>query len=87
MPNFSGGLPPTSPTDLSIENIGDGEIQINFNGANGAEEYIVIRDYLEIEYDSDTLGIFSERPIGEEWINRGRNIFSYHCCKEYFWEQ
>jgi spore germination protein YaaH len=81
---FSGGLPPTSPTDLSIKNIGGGEIQINFNGANGAEEYIVIRDYLEIENDSDTLGIFSESPIIMSGLIESETYFFIIVAKNIF---
>ena len=81
---FSGGSAPTSPTNLSVKNIGDGEIQLNFNGANGADEFIVLRDYLEIEYESDTLGIFSESPIIISGLTEDESYFLTVFAKNIF---
>ena len=67
-----------------VWNIGGGEIQINFNGANGAEEYIVIRDYLEIENDSDTLGVFYENPITMSGLIESETYFLTIVAKNIF---
>ena len=72
---FSGGAPPTQPTNLSITNIGNGSIRIDFGGALDAEEYTVFRNYLEPSGESDTLGIFSENPIFIENLNQGETYF------------
>ena len=81
---FSGGSAPTSPTNLSVNNVGNGDIQIRFSGASGANEFIVLRDYLEIDVDSDTVGIFTESPIIISGLTEGDSYFLTVIAKNIF---
>ncbi len=72
---FSGGSPPTIPMNLSIKNIGDGTIKIDFNGALDASEYTVFRSYLEPSGEIDTLGVYSNNPIIMDNLNIGETYF------------
>ncbi len=81
---FSGGAAPNSPHNLSIINTGNGTIKIDFNGADGADEFIILREYLEIENDSDTLGIFSESPIIVTGLTEGEPYYLTVVAKNIF---
>ena len=59
---FGATAPPPSPAGLSIRNVGNGSIMIDFSGAQTASEFAVLRSYLNSN-TIDTLGIFNQRPI------------------------
>ena len=59
---FGAASPPLEPGNFSITNTGNGSVIINFNGANTADSYTVLRGYLS-SAQIDTIGIFTQRPI------------------------
>ena len=72
---FGNAAPPTTPGRLTVKNVGEGSIKIEFHGAQTASEFIVLRGYLEDGGELDTLGIFSERPILIDDLNNGETYF------------
>ncbi len=59
---FGATAPPTTPSSLSIRNIGNSDIMIDFQGAQTADEFAVLRAYLNSN-NVDTLGIYNQRPV------------------------
>ena len=72
---FGDTSPPTTPGRLTIKNVGNGSIKIDFQGAQTASEFIVLRGYLENDSVVDTLGTFSERPILIGGLNNSEIYF------------
>ena len=72
---FGESAPPMKPSRLLIKNIGGGSIKIDFQGAENASEYIVLRGSLDIVGGLDTLGIYTDRPIIIDALNEGETYF------------
>jgi len=72
---FGESSPPTKPTRLHIKNLGENSIKIDFQGAENASEYIILRGYLEVFGGFDTLGIYSEKPIVIDNLNENETYF------------
>tara|TARA_B110000263_G_scaffold42979_1_gene34935 strand:+ start:1617 stop:4055 length:2439 start_codon:yes stop_codon:yes gene_type:complete len=72
---FGESAPPTKPSRLLIKNIGSGSIKIDFQGAENASEYIVLRGSLDIVGGLDTLGIYTDRPIIIDNLTEGETYF------------
>ena len=72
---FGDETPPTIPNKISMKNIGDGIIKINFSGGNNATEFIILREYLEQPGVLDTLGIYYQKPIIIDDLNAGESYF------------
>ena len=81
---FGDGTAPTSPNNLSIANIGNGNIQIDFDGADGATEFIVLRDYLDPVGGMDTIGTYSTNPIIINNLIEGESYFLTVSAKNIF---
>ena len=58
--HFGASAPPTTPTNLSIINIGDGSVQINFSTPSGASEFNI---YSWLAGNSELLATFSSEPV------------------------
>ena len=71
---FGANAPPTTPNSLSIRNIGNGSVMIDFQGAQVADSYIVLRGYLE-NNTIDTLDIYTQRPIIINNLSVGESYF------------
>ena len=71
---FGANAPPTTPNSLSIKNIGNGSVMIDFQGAQVADSYIVLRGYLE-NNTIDTLDIYTQRPIIINNLSVGESYF------------
>ena len=72
---FGESAPPTKPSRLLIKNIGGGSIKIDFQGAENASEYIVLRGSLDIVGGLDTLGVYNDRPVIIDGLNEGETYF------------
>jgi len=72
---FGDAAPPTTPGRVTMKNIGGGTIMIDFQGAQTASEFIVLRGYLEAVGGLDTLGVYSDRPIVIEGLTEGETYF------------
>ena len=46
-----------------MENIGEGSIKINFSGGENANEFIILRGYVNQPNNLDTLGVFFNKHI------------------------
>ncbi len=73
---FGAISPPLEPTGLAIRNLGDGSIMVSFSGASSADEYTVVRSYLDQSH-TDIIGTFNQRPI----IITGLNLNIPHYLK------
>ena len=71
---FGASAPPTRPTRLIIKNIGNGSIMIDFQGAQTADNYIVLRSYIGSN-TLDTLGNYTQRPIIINNLNASEPYF------------
>jgi len=71
---FGATAPPTRPTRLIIKNIGNGSIMIDFQGAQTADNYIVLRSYIGSN-TLDTLGNYTQRPIIINNLNASETYF------------
>jgi spore germination protein YaaH len=71
---FGATAPPTTPGKLSIRNVGNGDIMIDFNGANTASEFAVLRSYLNYT-NVDTIIISNQRPVIIENLNEGETYY------------
>ena len=71
---FGANAPPTTPNSLSIRNIGNGSVMIDFQGAQVADSYIVLRGYLD-NNTIDTLDIYTQRPIIINNLSVGESYF------------
>ncbi len=71
---FGATSPPTTPNHLSVRNIGDGDIMIEFNGGQTANEFIVLRAFLNSN-TIDTLGVFNQRPIIISNLTEGESYY------------
>ena len=72
---FGDAAPPTTPGRVSMKNTGNSSILIDFQGAETASEFIVLRSYLEAVGGFDTLGIYSNRPIVIGDLTEGETYF------------
>ena len=72
---FGDAAPPTVPNHFFIKNIGNGSVSIDFQGAETADQFVVLRGYLETVGGLDTLGIYSERPILLNGLTQGETYF------------
>ena len=72
---FGDAAPPTTPGRVSMKNTGNGSIMIDFQGAETASEFIVLRSYLEVVGGFDTLGLYSNRPIVIGDLTEGETYF------------
>ena len=71
---FGATAPPTRPTRLIIKNIGNGSVMIDFQGAQTADNYIVLRSYIGSN-TLDTLGNYTQRPIIINNLNASEPYF------------
>ena len=71
---FGASAPPTRPTRLIIKNVGNGSIMIDFQGAQTADNYIVLRSYIGSN-TLDTLGNYTQRPIIINNLNTSETYF------------
>ncbi len=60
---FGNSELPAKPSNLYMENIGQGSIKIDFNASENTSDFIVLRSYTDEISEPDTIGIFSNRPI------------------------
>ena len=58
-----------------MENIGEGSIKINFSGGENANEFIILRGYVNQPNNLDTLGVFYNKPIIIEDLIQGDSYF------------
>ena len=72
---FGESAPPTKPSRLLIKNIGGGSIKIDFQGAENASEYIVLRGSLDVVGGLDTLGVYTDRPVIIDNLTEGETYF------------
>ena len=72
---FGDETPPTIPNRITMENIGDGSIKINFSGGENATEFFILRTYLNQINTLDTLGIYYNRPIIIDGLTEGESYF------------
>jgi len=59
---FGSTTAPLEPQNLTISNIGNGDIMIDFSGATTASEFTVLRQFLGTS-TVETIGSFTQRPI------------------------
>ena len=72
---FGETAPPTKPSKLSMKNIGDGSVKIDFQGSENASEFIVLRGSLDVVGSLDTLGVYTNRPIVIDDLIEGELYF------------
>jgi len=72
---FGETAPPTKPSRLSIKNIGNGSVKIDFQGSENASEFIVLRGSLDVVGSLDTLGVYTNRPIVIDDLVEGEAYF------------
>ena len=71
---FGANAPPTTPNRVSIKNIGNGSVMIDFEGSQVANSYIILRGYLD-NNSIDTLDIYNQRPIIINNLSIGETYF------------
>lgn len=71
---YGATAPPTTPSNLLIKNIGNGDVMIDFQSAQTANQFAVVRSYLDYS-NVDTLGIFNQRPIILENLIDGETYY------------
>ncbi|MFQ6677078.1 MAG: glycosyl hydrolase family 18 protein [Fidelibacterota bacterium] len=71
---FGASSPPATPGNLSIRNVGNGDIMIDFTGARTANEFVVLRTFLNSN-NTETLGVFNQRPIIVKNLNEGEPYY------------
>ena len=71
---FGAESAPTIPTNISMENINNGSVIIEFTGAAGADSITILREYLN-STAVDTLGTFSQRPVVLTELNADETYF------------
>ena len=81
---FGQGTAPTRPNRITVKNVGEGKIKVEFSGAETADEYIILRDFLEPIGARDTIGIFTENPILIEDLNLNETYFISIVAKNTF---
>ena len=72
---FGETAPPTKPSRLSIKNIGNGSVKIDFQGSENASEFIVLRGSLDVVGSLDTIGVYTNRPIVIDDLVEGEAYF------------
>ena len=83
---FGDETPPTTPNRITMENIGEGSIKINFSGGENADEFIILRGYVNQPNNLDTLGVFYNKPIIIEDLIQGDSYFLSIVASNFFGE-
>ena len=69
-----------------MENIGEGSIKINFSGGENADEFIILRGYVNQPNNLDTLGVFYNKPIIIEDLIQDNSYFLSIVASNFFGE-